>query len=152
LESDQGIPEGLLCAPRHRMARRTGVDKGQFHHSVVRPIMGQVAAKRIKRQFGLVIAAVCGRAAIFPIHASYSEYHTTSPIQTFSSEVCRAGLDPDYNYTGTGVPPADNPLHLTTVPVYPTWNGDYAVPKAIMDRFRILSDKYGIDAQPFIET
>ncbi len=114
--------------------------------------MGHVAAKHLKRNFGMVIAAVCGRASIFPYKASYSESCATSPLQTFGSELHRYGLEPAYNGNSKGVPPTILALHETTLPVYPTWNGDFGVPAKVLDRFSVLARHYGIDEQPFFET
>lgn len=128
-------------------SRKAAVPVKEFMATIVEPIMGQVAAKHLKKNLGLVIAGVCGRIS--------SLYHTTAtpPLQTFSADVSRFNKQPAYHgETPEGskqVCPSEFAAYEIQIPVHAQFNEQFNTPQNVIDCFVSLCTKHGIDSEMF---
>jgi hypothetical protein len=149
----------LLQTPtkkRHWTKRQLPIPIEQFMETVVRPIMGQVAANKIKKNLGMVAGALAARCSVFPT-SEYRAACKTNPLQTFSADLNRFRMHPNYNGTETGesqtvMPELNIALEDCEIPVYPTMSPEYGMTPVIIDRFVSLCEKHGIDHTMFTTT
>lgn len=139
---------------KNYVKRSPAIPNSLFIQQIVRPIMQQVAAKRIKKNLGMTIAALCGAIDLLPIHEKYQG--KTNPFQTFSSNLTRYKEQPAYDgeqvTEAKQILPSKKELQEVTLPVYPLMNREHGVPQEVINRWVELCNLYGIDHTMFTET
>lgn len=135
--------------------RSSGIPVQTLQDSLVKPVMAHVAARHIKRQFGLAIIAICGRAQTFPYHEHYSKHCTTPTFQAFSALVTNWGLQPAYDGEVTKtqtVLPSEEPLEQCVLPVYPTFTAENKIPQKVLDAWTAECKRRGVNPDLFLRT
>jgi len=155
VELPEDVLKNIQLGPKRSYIRREpAVPFDDFYDTIVLPTMQHVAAKNIKKNMAMTISALCGCIDFLPIHPDYTG--TTNPFQTFSSSLTRKMLQPAYSgknpTKAQSVKPATIALDQTTIPVHPQLTLERGVPKAIIDRFVQLCNKYHIDHRIFTQT
>jgi hypothetical protein len=132
--------------------RRIGLKRDKFQNEILEPLMSHVAARHMKRNFGLIIAAICGRSTMFPVQTNYKHYCKTPTFQIFSAELTRMCLQPSYEGIITKtqtVMPTSIKLEDRIIPVYPTWNERYGIPRHIIAKLEECLKSNGVDSASF---
>lgn len=140
---------------RHWTSRKIAIPIEEFMERVIEPIMSQVAAGNLKKNLGMVVAAMCARSTNFP-YENYRSKCKTNPLQTLSADLTRYHKHPAYEgkkaNVASKIMPSQISLDQVVVPVYPTWNADYNIPSAVIQRLVALCNQYGIDHTLFTTT
>ena len=163
VDDDKGIVANSVEASetvkkkRHWTKRQLPIPINEFMETVVKPIMAQVAANKLKKNLGMVIGALAARCSVFP-SADYRCNCRTNPLQTFSADLTRFHMHPKYiDAEGSSItqgvePDFATPLHECEIPVYPTMTAEYGMSPAIIQRFENLCSEYDIDSTMFTKT
>jgi len=156
LPDDDELQDITPKKKRHWTKRQLPIPIEDFMMKVVKPIMQQVAANKLKKNLGMVVGALAARCSIFP-SADYRDNCQTNPLQTFSADLTRFHLHPNYDGKESGIaqgvlPDYDTPLAECEIPVYPTMTAEYGMTPAIIERFEALCSEYGVDSKMFTET
>lgn len=122
--------------------RTTAVPMPIFIEKVAKPIMRKVAAKKIKKNIGLVLSAIAGGIHFLPCKDEYTG--TTNPIQTLSSHLSHYKCQPN------NLMP-ENDKEDSKIRVYPMVNKENLIPENIIKRFIELCKQYNIDYTIFTE-
>lgn len=155
IEVPKEVLDKLELGPKRSYIRREPIIPfDQFVETIVTPLMEHVAAKNIKKNHGMTIAALCGCIDFLPIHQDYTG--STNPFQTFSSTLTRKLIQPAYDSENQSkaqkISPSQKTLEETVIPVYPQLTAECGVPPKVINRFIQLCNKYNVNHSLFTET
>lgn len=126
--------------PKRQWTRREAViPLQQFGEKILQPIMGLVNAKRIPKNVGMIVAALCGRPSVFPT-PEYLESCSSNPLQTMNADITKLKLD-------TVAANDTDPCNVV-IPVYPTLND---LSDKQIARFKDLCSQYNVHADMFFD-
>lgn len=144
---DMGFVSAPSTPKRIWTRRKAAVSTQEFMDTIVTPIMGQVAAGHLKKNVGMIIAAICGRLSSLYITT------TTPPLQTLSSDITRFKKQPVYQNETVGgskqVVASQNTPEEVQIPVYAQFNEVFNAPLKMVDRFVALCQEHGINHEIF---